>query len=51
VQSGNGEVILTLEAAPAPEIGHGLPVLLGVGGILLSAKLMERGRRRRLQAG
>jgi hypothetical protein len=34
---------------PAPPIGHGLPVLLTVGGILLGARLLERGRKRRLR--
>jgi hypothetical protein len=31
-------------AVPAPLIGHGLPVLLAVGGILFGAKLLERGK-------
>ena len=38
-------------AVPAPLIGHGLPVLLAVGGLLFGAKLLERGKRRRLQFG
>lgn len=38
-------------AVPAPLIGRGLPVLLAVGGLLFGAKLLERGRRRRLQFG
>jgi hypothetical protein len=38
-------------AVPAPEIGRGLPVLLAVGGLWFGAKLLERGRRRRLQFG
>jgi hypothetical protein len=38
-------------AVPAPLIGHGLPVLLAVGGLLFGAKLLKRGRRRRLQFG
>jgi hypothetical protein len=33
---------------PAPLIGHGLPVLLAVGGILFGAKFLERGKKRRL---
>jgi hypothetical protein len=33
---------------PAPLIGHGLLVLLAVGGVLFGAKLLERGRRRSL---
>jgi hypothetical protein len=32
-------------SAPAPLIGFGLPVFLAVGGLLLGAKLLERGRR------
>jgi hypothetical protein len=36
---------------PAPSIGRGLPVLLAVGGLLLGARLLERGKRRRLQFG
>jgi hypothetical protein len=36
---------------PAPLIGHGLPVLLAVGGLLFGAKLLERGKRHRLQFG
>src|SRR6202011_4930948 len=32
---------------PAPVIGHGLPVLLAVGGILFGAKLLGRSRQRR----
>jgi hypothetical protein len=35
-------------AVPAPVIGHGLPVLLAVGGIFFGAKLSERSRKRRL---
>jgi hypothetical protein len=33
--------------APAPAIGHGLPVLLAVGGILFGAKLGKRSSKRR----
>jgi hypothetical protein len=36
---------------PAPLIGSGLPGLLAVGGLLLGAKLLERGKRRRPQFG
>jgi hypothetical protein len=32
--------------APAPPIGHGLPALLAVGGMLFGAKLFERSRKR-----
>jgi hypothetical protein len=32
---------------PAPLIGHGLLVLLAVGGMLFGARLLERGKRRR----
>ena len=31
-------------SVPAPAIGHGLPVLVAVGGILLGAKLLERSK-------
>ena len=41
----------TLDAVPAPLIGRGLPVLLAVGGLLFGAKLLERGKRHRLQFG
>jgi len=37
-----------LSAVPAPAIGHGLPVVLAVGGVLFGAKLLERSRKRRL---
>lgn len=33
-------------ATPAPVIGHGLPVLLAVGGILFGAKLLEPSKKR-----
>jgi hypothetical protein len=33
-------------AVPAPLIGHGLPVLLAVGGILFGARLLERSNKR-----
>jgi hypothetical protein len=42
---------LTPTPVPAPSIGRGLPVLLAVGGLLLGARLLERGKRRRLQFG
>lgn len=37
-------------AVRAPPIGHGLPVLLAVGGILFGAKLLESLKRRHLHA-
>lgn len=33
-----------LHAAPAPVIGLGLPVYLGLGGVLLGFKLLQRRR-------
>jgi hypothetical protein len=36
---------------PAPLIGHGLRVLLAVGGVLFGSKLWERSKRHRLQSG
>jgi hypothetical protein len=50
---GNGSAEMTLRlfgtqaAVPAPLIGHGLPVLLAVGGMLFGAKLFERSNKRR----
>jgi hypothetical protein len=38
-------------AVPAPLIGRGLPVLLAVSGLLFGAKLLQRGKRRRLRLG
>jgi hypothetical protein len=35
----------TLDAVPAPLIGHGLPVLLAVGGLLFGANLLGRAKR------
>jgi hypothetical protein len=50
---GNGAgldfVSLTTVAVPAPLIGHGLPILLAVGGILLGAKLSGRKKRASLE--
>jgi hypothetical protein len=44
-----GDVLLTeLSAVPAPIIGHGLLVLLAVGGVLFGGKLLEHGKRRSL---
>jgi len=34
---------------PAPMIGHGLPALLAIGGLLFGARLLEGGKSRRLQ--
>ena len=34
-------------AVPAPSIGHGLPVVLALGGALFGAKLLQRSRKRR----
>jgi hypothetical protein len=52
VFSGSGNQIgfdnVTVGAVPAPLVGHGLTGVLAVGGILFGAKLLERGRRRRL---
>ncbi len=45
--NGLPEVLETNSVAvPAPPIGHGLPVILAVGGILFGAKLWERSKRR-----
>jgi hypothetical protein len=41
----------TLDVVPAPVIGHGLLVVLAVGGVLLGSKLLERRREVRLQSG
>jgi hypothetical protein len=38
----------TLSPVPAPVIGHGLAVVLAVGGVLFGSKLLERSRKRRL---
>jgi hypothetical protein len=45
--NGIGFDNITLGAVPAPALGHGLTGALAVGGILVGAKLLERGRRRR----
>jgi hypothetical protein len=37
----------TLSPVPAPAIGHGLPVVLAVGGVLFGAKLLGRSRKSR----
>jgi hypothetical protein len=37
---------LTPVTVPAPVIGHGLPVLLAVGGFAFGAKLLQRNRKR-----
>jgi hypothetical protein len=39
---------ITTQVVPAPLIGHGLPVVLAVGGALLGAKLSERSKKRRV---
>jgi hypothetical protein len=39
---GNGN---SLHAAPAPQIGLGIPSTLAVGGVLLGASLLRRRRR------
>jgi hypothetical protein len=44
-QTGNNSLVVG--AVPAPPIGHGLPVGLAVGGLLLGFKLWERGQKRR----
>jgi hypothetical protein len=36
-----------VQAVPAPLVGHGLPLVLAVGGVLFGAKLRERRRKRR----
>jgi hypothetical protein len=47
----NQNFTLEIGAVPAPLIGRGLPVLLAVAGLLFGAKLLERGKRHRLQFG
>jgi hypothetical protein len=36
-----------VQAVPAPLIGHGLAVVLAVGGVLFGSKLLQRSRKRR----
>jgi hypothetical protein len=47
----NQNFTLQIGAVPAPLIGHGLPALLAIGGLLFGAKLLEWSKRRRLQIG
>jgi len=35
------------QAVPAPVIGHGLPSVLAIGGVLFGAKLFQCGKKRR----
>jgi hypothetical protein len=42
-----GECVSNCVIVPAPSIGHGLPVVLVVGGLLLGFKLWERKQNRR----
>jgi hypothetical protein len=42
-----GLAAFPVQAVPAPLIGHGLAVVLAVGGVLFGAKLLERSRKRR----
>jgi hypothetical protein len=54
VSAVTGNVLLSelnANVVPAPLVGHGLPALLAIGGILFGAKLLERGKRHRLQLG
>jgi len=39
--NGNGNVVHT---APAPLLGFGIPSVLAIGGVLLSARLLRRKR-------
>jgi hypothetical protein len=48
VTSVTGFAPFPVQAVPAHAIGHGLPVVLAVGGVLFGAKLLERSRKRRL---
>ena len=43
------DIAISPVAVPAPRIGHGLIVFLAVGGVIFGSKLLERGKRRRLQ--
>jgi hypothetical protein len=47
LNSVGGEVTFGAVPVPAPMIGHGLPVLLAGGGVLLGMRLLERSRTRR----
>ena len=38
---------LPFTPVPAPLIGHGLPILIAVGGLLFGAKLLERSKKHR----
>jgi len=49
ILSGNGNTGV-IGAVPAPAIGHGLLVLLAVGGVLFGGKLLENLKKRNLQA-
>jgi hypothetical protein len=42
-----GILVQPLSPVPAPLIGHGLPALLAVGGVLFGAELLGRSKRRR----
>jgi hypothetical protein len=44
-QTGNNSLVVG-ELVPAPPIGHGLLVLLAVGGVLFGGKLLEHSKRR-----
>jgi len=44
--NGTPEVLQTGTVVPAPLIGHGLLVLLAVGGVLFGGKLLERSKAR-----
>lgn len=44
-KSWGPETIIGGHVVPAPAIGHGLPVLLAVGGLLFGAKLLERSKK------
>lgn len=49
--NGTPEVLVTNTVpVPAPLIGHGLPVLLAVGGLLFGAKMWDRSNRQRSAA-
>jgi len=48
-QTGNNSLVVG-ELVPAPVIGHGLLVLLAVGGVLLGGKLAESLKQRQLPA-